>query len=109
MLYTDQPILDFEGKPIIEVGQTEPMTMFAAIFFCLRNLDSGDKLRAFHLSIQLAAKPETIELTPEDVVLIKPLAERLLTVLSYGRLLEFFNQVPVPQNDTNVNAELDNK
>lgn len=86
-----QPIKNFDGKNIIE-GKNAEMAEVGTI---IRNAlgagnekDNGDKmLKKFKLGLKCVA--DEVELTPEEVALIKKTLENhQITPLAYGRIIE---------------------
>lgn len=90
------PILSVKNEPIKD-SKEEPFTYQDAIYIALNNqqqnevLTAEDKTKIFQLSIKLYSGSE-VDFTDTERVLIKERAGKILDPLSYGRILELFEE-----------------
>lgn len=85
----NKPFIGFDGKPVDDkkISDILGMQLYAA-GNGKDNVSGDDKLRAYHLSVQLHANPEAVELTTEDCALIKSVAENSLVAGAYGQVVD---------------------
>jgi len=89
------PIKDLDNKDITDPanGKTANLkdSVTTALLFQDQNtgqLTGEEKLKRFALAKKVHDAPETVDLTAEDIVLIKDCVNKLYTTLIYARLVE---------------------
>lgn len=80
----NQPIIDFDGKELIEEGK--PVTVGLVIFRSLlgayqdeQNLSGEEKFTRGELAMRVKAAEDVMNLKAEDVVLVKKLVAKMFT------------------------------
>lgn len=89
----DRPLLGYDGKPILSGGkeQTAGSVLGLQLFSAGNgkdNIADGDKMRAYHLCVQMHEHPSEVELTAEDAKLIKDIAGHTLVAGAYGQIVD---------------------
>ena len=90
----NQLLLDYADKPAKQ-GDKPTITMKDLTMVCIDGSDDKDstgteKARKFALAIKVF-KGGIVDLNTEEIALLKQLADKVLTTLSYGRYMEFLD------------------
>lgn len=98
-LVHSEGVLDWEGKPVL--GQdSKPQTFRDLAVVCLNTFVQDEKLgsemkaRCFLISSKLYKRNKTVDLTVDELALIKERAGVILMPLAYGRICDWLEGNP---------------
>lgn len=83
----------YDGKELKnEKGETQMMSDIVGLHLYTaggkKPMSQEDKVRAYKLSLQMQERPEEMELTAEDMTLIKEVTNEALVAGAYGQIVQ---------------------
>lgn len=83
----------YDGKELKnEKGETQMMSLIIGLHLYTaggkKPMSQEDKVRAYKLSLQMQEHPEEVELTAEDMTLIKEVTNEALVAGAYGQIVQ---------------------
>lgn len=86
-------MMGYDGKELKnEKGETQMMSDIIGLHLYTaggkKPMSQEDKVRAYKLSLQMQEHPEEVELTAEDMTLIKEVTNEALVAGAYGQIVQ---------------------